>query len=139
MARRFKTRGIKANNPYQVDELANAACVSVPTVRNWIRDGMQLVDNNRPMIVMGFHALDYLNARRAKTKQPMALDQFYCMRCKARRTPFGAMADYVPSSEAGGCLKAICGVCECACNRNVSARDLPDICKVLDVKVRGSR
>jgi hypothetical protein len=138
MSRRFRTRAIKANKPYTVDELADAACVSIPTVRNWIKDGMPLIDGNRPMIILGFHALEYLNARKAKSKQPMALGEFYCLRCKAPRTPFGAMADYVPSSDTGGRLKAICGVCECACNRNVSARDLPDIRKVLDVEIRGS-
>ncbi|OJI93083.1 hypothetical protein LY10_04333 [Planktotalea frisia] len=138
MSRRFRTRAIKANKSYTVDELADAACVSIPTVRNWIKDGMPLIDGNRPMIILGFHALEYLNARKAKSKQPMALGEFYCLRCKAPRTPFGAMADYVPSSDTGGRLKAICGVCECACNRNVSARDLPDIRKVLDVEIRGS-
>jgi hypothetical protein len=139
MARRFKTRSIKANKTYQVDELADAAGVSIPTVRNWIGAGMQRVDSNRPAIIMGFQALEFLNARKAKSKQPMALGEFYCLRCKVPRAPLGAMADYVATSVKGGRLKALCGVCECPCNRNISASDLPDIHKVLDVENRCKR
>lgn len=136
MARRFRTRGIKANKSYQVDELADAAGVSIPTVRNWIRAGMPRLDGNRPMIIMGFQALEFLNARKVKGKRPLGLDEFYCLRCKAPRTPMGAMADYVPIGKNGGRLKALCGACECQCNRNISAIDLPAIRKVLDVETR---
>jgi len=139
MARRFRTRGIKANKAYRVDELADAAGVSIPTVRNWIRAGMERVDGNRPTIIMGFHALDFLKTRQAKASRPLALGESYCMRCKAPRMPLGMMADYVPSDAAGGCLKAICEVCECQCNRNISASDLPNIRSVLDVVTRGNQ
>jgi hypothetical protein len=138
MARRFKTRAIKANKAYQVDELADAAGVSVPTVRSWIKAGMQRVDGNRPTIIMGFQALDYLSARKEKACRPLALGEFYCLRCKAQRTALGSMADYVSTSATGGRLTALCGVCECQCNRNVSASELPEIFKILDVATNGN-
>jgi hypothetical protein len=99
---------------------------------------MQQLDVTRPTMIMGFQALEFLNARKAKVRRPMALGEFYCMRCKTPRPPLGAMADYVPSSEAGGRLKAFCAVCECACNRNIRADELPDVRKVLDVEIRDS-
>ena len=138
MSGRFKTRSIKANKSYEVPELADAACVSVPTVRNWLKAGMQKVDNQRPMMIMGFQALDYLNARKANAKRPMAIGEFFCMRCKDRRPPLGGMADYEPTSATGGRLKAFCEVCECPCNRNISASELPEFRKILDVAIRGS-
>jgi len=136
---RFKTRGIKANKSYEVVELADAAFVTVPTVRSWLKAGMQKVDDQRPTMIMGFQALDFLKARKAKAKRPMAMGQFYCMRCKDRITPLGAMADYEPTSATGGRLKAFCEVCGCPCNRNISTRDLPEIRKVLDVAARDNR
>jgi hypothetical protein len=138
MGRRFKTRSIKANKTYRIDELANAAGVSPPAVRAWIKAGMTPIDGNRPTMIMGFHALEFLAMRKNSSKRPMALGEFYCMRCKAPRSPLGAMADYAPSSATGGRLKGFCGVCECACNRNISVIDLPDIRKVLDVEIRDS-
>jgi len=139
MARRCRTKAIKANELYRVEDLAQAASVSVPTVRNWIRAGMQRLDTSRPTMILGFHALGYLKTRKAKASRPLELGEFYCLRCKVPRMPFGAMADYVPSSATGGRLKALCEACECRCNRNISARDLPEICKVLDVVMRDNR
>jgi len=138
VSRRFKTRAIKKNKSYRIGELADAAGVSIATVRNWLKSGMQSVDNNRPTMIMGFQALEYLNARKISSKRPMALGEFYCLRCKAPRLPLGAMADYVPTSDTGGRLKALCSACECSCNRNISASQLPDFAKVLDVEIRGS-
>lgn len=137
MARRFKTRGIKGNKAYEVHELADAACVSPATVRTWLKSGMGRIDNTRPTMIIGFQALDYLNSRKAKGKRPMQLGEFYCLRCKAPRAAFGAMADYVPSSPNGGRLKALCGVCECNCNRNIRASELPTFSEVLEIEIRG--
>ena len=138
MSRRIKTRGIKANKAYRVDELAIVAGVSLPTVRGWLKAGMQRLDDNRPTMIMGFQALEFLSVRKASAKRPLALNEFYCLRCKAPRPSLGAMADYVPSCATGGRLKAFCAVCECACNRNIRASDLSDIRKLLDVETRGS-
>lgn len=139
MPRRFKTQRIKANKSYQVAELAETAGVSIQTIRNWIRAGMQRVDGNRPTIIMGFQALDYLKARMAKTRRPLALGEFYCLRCKAPRAALGAMAEYEPTSDTSGRLKALCDTCECACNRNVRASDLPAIGEVMRVAIRDDR
>ena len=137
MARRYRTRGIKRHKAYDVHELADAACVSPATVRNWLKSGMERVDDTRPTMIMGFQALDYLNSRKAKSKRPMQVGEFYCFRCKSPRTAFGAMADYVPTSPNGGRLKALCGVCECNCNRNIRASELPAFSKVLAIEIRG--
>lgn len=81
MARRFKTQGIKRNKTYDVHELADAACVTPVTVRNWLKDGMARVDDTRPTMILGFQALDYLKSRKAKGKRPMQVGEFYCLRC----------------------------------------------------------
>jgi hypothetical protein len=139
MVRRVKTQAIKANKAYRVDELAVAACVCVPTIRNWIKAGLQVVDNKRPTMIMGFQAIDFLKTCKAKARRPLAQDTFYCLRCKAPRPAFGAMADYIPSSATAGRLKALCAACGCQCNRNIRASDLPEIGKFLDVATRANQ
>lgn len=136
MARRYKTGRIKSNKAYSVDELADVADVSIPTVRNWLGDGLQRVDYTRPTLIMGFQALEYLNARKASAKHPMKTGEFLCMRCKTARPALGAMADYEPQGATSGRLKALCSVCEAMCNRNIRVCDLPGIRKFLDVEVR---
>lgn len=139
MARRITTRCIKGNKAYRIDELAETAGVSAATVRNWIKEGMPCLDGHRPTIILGFQALDFLTARKAKVHRPMPTGLFYCFGCKGPREALGAMADFEPTSDKAGRLKALCGICECQCNRNISARTLTDIRKVLDVVNRGNR
>lgn len=139
MARRFRTRSIKSNKAYEVKELAEAAGVNTSTVRRWLKVGMGNLDGRRPTLIMGFQALDFLNARKAKARRPSRhAAEFYCMRCKTQKRALGAMADYEPTSANGGRLKALCEACECQCNRQINARDLPEIRKVLDVAHRDS-
>lgn len=138
MSKRFKTRGIKGNKTYTVEELADVAGVSIPTVRNWLKIGMKRLDDQRPTMIIGFQALEFINARKANSKKPMALGEFYCLRCKAARKPLGGMADYAAISATGGRLKALCSVCECACNLNISARKFDDFAKVLDIAVQNN-
>ena len=133
MPRRFTTRRIKANKAYRIDELADAAGVAPATVRQWLKAGMDRLDGNRPTLIMGFQALGFLEARKARASRPLGLGEFYCFRCKTQRSALGGMADYVPTSNKGGRLKALCAVCECQCNLNVSARDMPVIRKVPEV------
>jgi len=91
MAKRVTSNRIKKNQTYSIIELAEAAMVSQITVRRWIKDGMATIDDHRPALVMGFSALDFLGARQAKAKQPMQTHQFYCLRCKAPKSPMGMM------------------------------------------------
>ena len=138
MSRRFKTRRIKANKSYRIEELADAAGVAPATVRQWLKVGMDRLDGNRPTIIMGFQALSFLKARKAKASRLVGLGEFYCFRCQSQRSALGAMVEYVPTSAMGGGLKALCSVCECRCNRYVTARDLPAFRKVLEVVNRDS-
>jgi hypothetical protein len=133
MARRYDTRRIKKNRSYSVEELAEALAVTHATVRNWIKAGLQLLDQNRPQIMLGFHIQDFLQNQRQKAKRPLADGEVYCLRCKAPRMPDGLMADYEPTSVSGGRLKALCEVCEGLCNRNVNAQQLQLFSNILEI------
>lgn len=137
MAKRVSISRIKKNHTYTVAELAESTLVSQLTVRRWIKDGMELIDDHHPTIIMGFSALSFLDARQSKAKQPMQLHEFYCLRCKAPKAPLGMMADYVVEPLSGGRLVALCSDCECTCNRKISAQQLPNFETVLDIIKRG--
>ena len=138
MAKRVVLNRIKKNQSYTVAELATVTCVSELSIRRWIEEGMKAIDTCRPTLIMGFSALSFLRSRQSKAKQPMKLDELYCLRCKTPRAPLGRMADYISQSAAGGRLVALCAVCECSCNRNISASQLPAFERVLDIVKRAS-
>jgi len=133
VSKRIKTRGIKSNKAYTVIELAEVAGVSTATVRSWLKAGMPRVDDTRPTLILGFQALDFIQTRQKKAKRPLADGQFFCMRCKAQRAAYGAMADYLPASLNGGSLKTLCEVCGGACSRTISAAQLRSFEAVLSI------
>ncbi len=138
MAKRFYTRRIKKNLAYTVEELADVTGITQATVRNWIKAGMEVLDQQRPLLVIGFQAQDFLSKRATKAKRPLAPSEVYCFRCKSPRLPDGGLADYEPTSASGGRLKAFCGVCGCICNRNISAEQLAKLTEILDIVTRVS-
>ncbi len=138
MSKRIVLARIKKNQTYTVVELASVSNVSEPTVRRWITAGMETIDTQRPTLVLGEAALEFLKERQSQAKVPMKLHELYCMRCKAPRAPYGLLADYTPKSSQSGRLAALCGVCECVCNRNISISQLPELQRRLEIVIRGT-
>jgi hypothetical protein len=62
----------------------------------------------------------FLQARRAKNKQPCKPGELYCVRCRSPKSPAGDMAEYSPITEKFGNLIAICPDCDAFMNRHVS-------------------
>lgn len=136
MVGRVNISRIKARKSYSVEELADVCKVSISTVRTWLKSGMSRMDATTPTMILGWQAKDYLSRRKEKSKRPLAIGEFYCMRCKAPRQALGGMADYHPTSDEGGRLKAICERCECNCNRNIRQSDLAAFSEVLEIESR---
>jgi len=137
MAKRYNIRRIRKNQTYSVAELAEETGVTEQTVRRWISGGLPTIDAQRPTLIIGQAAREFLKARAAKAKQPMVIFELRCMTCKAPRAPYGMMADYLAQSPAGGRLSALCSTCERPIFRNVKAAQLPELHRYLDIKTRG--
>ena len=109
MAKRFPNhRLVKIHLNYTVEEIALLLNVHKNTVRSWIKDGLPICDDRRPVLILGVQLADFLKARRTMNKQPCRLGEFFCFRCRRPRTPAGSMADCLPVTEKIGHLQAIC-------------------------------
>lgn len=138
MTKRYDLRRIKKHYTYTVTELADETSVTKLTVRRWLVDGMTAIDAQRPTLIIGEAAIEFLKDRQSKAKQPMKLFELYCLACKKPSTPFGMLADYTPQSPSGGRLSALCDVCGRECYRNVSASQIPQLREYLDIVIRGA-
>lgn len=136
--KRISAQRIKANRQYTYDELAEAVGVTVQTVRSWRCDGLPVMMDQIPHLVMGYHAKDFVTKRARKARQPLKDHEVYCMRCKAPRDPFGMMADYIPINTDRGRLKTLCGTCEGQCMRLVRAKDIPRLSEKLEIAINGA-
>lgn len=138
MAKRPNRRAIKGVRSYTVPEAASALGVTVGTVRNWIRNGLPVLNAKRPTLILGAVLREYVDQQRTKHKVALAPDQLYCLTCKMPRTPYGLMLDYIPRNERTGRLTGLCEVCGGTCNRIASRASLARLSAIFDVAVRGA-
>lgn len=133
---RVNPNRVKLHRSYSVAELAECAGVHKNTVRHWQRDGLEPIDQCRPVLFQGATVRAFLARRNASRKSPCAPGTFHCLRCRASREPALGMVDYVPLREASGNLKGLCATCGTTMNRRARLADLPVIMPGIAVQIR---
>ena len=126
-------RRAKLHRNYTVEEIANLFGVHKNTVREWVKRGLPITDDQRPMLILGRDLREFLYERRTKNKRTCQPGQLYCVRCREPRAPAGDMADYVPITPTLGNLVGICCICDTMMNRRVNVSRLVHVGGNLDI------
>ncbi|MEM7493482.1 MAG: helix-turn-helix domain-containing protein [Pseudomonadota bacterium] len=125
MARRAQLRRIKAHRTYTIQEAAICTGVTEQTIRRWVSDGLRIMAEQRPFLILGSDLSEHLKERRGSAHAPMPVGDFYCLSCKAKLPPALGLMEYRPLSDRHGMLHAFCGGCEGPVSRIVRWVDLP--------------
>lgn len=121
MARRYFSNRIKSNRSYEISEAAVIVGVTCQTVRQWIRDGLPALTDQRPFLIIGRDLKTFLKQREVDRKVPLKADEFFCLSCKkARRAALG-ITEWTVLPDGRPVLKGFCEVCEKVCQRFLSA------------------
>ena len=134
--RRPDRRRVKALRNYTIDEVARTLGVHRNTVRHWIKAGLPVIDDKRPILMLGGDLAQFLLRRREARRQPCGPGQLYCLKCRKPQEPAGRMADFEASSATSGALVGICPACNRLMYRRVSIARLSDVVGALDVHLR---
>ncbi|NTV13946.1 MAG: helix-turn-helix domain-containing protein [Desulfobulbaceae bacterium] len=113
-------RLVKIHRNYTVEDITKLFGSHKNTVRDWVKGGLAVIDDKRPMLILGRDLVEFLKARRGKNKRPCKPGQLYCLRCRAPQYPAGEMAEYKVVTEKFGNLIAICPACNTIMNQRVS-------------------
>ena len=126
-------RLVKIHRSYSAEEAASLFGIHKNTVRAWVKAGLPVSDDKRPMLILGHDLAAFLQVRRAKNKKTCQPGEIYCVRCRIPKVPAGDMADYKPVTETLGSLIGICPDCEAMMYRRVSLTKLDQISGHLDI------
>ena len=124
---------MKLLRSYTIDEVARTLGVHRNTVRHWIKAGLRVIDDKRPILILGSDLAGYLLRRREARRQPCRAGQMFCLKCRKPQEPAGRMADFVASSATSGALVGICPACNRLIYRRVSVARLSEVAGALDV------
>lgn len=118
---------VKIHRNYSVEEVAELYCIHKNTVRQWIKQGLPVCDDKRPVLILGRDLAAFLTQRRVASKRKCSLGEMYCLRCRAPRKPFENMLELKPVTAKVGNLVALCGECSGLMNRRVSMVNLSQL------------
>jgi hypothetical protein len=129
-------RLVKIHRNYSVEDVSRLFRIHKNTVRNWLNDGMERIDDYRPILILGLELARFVTERRNRAKQKCGPGRIYCLPCRAPKIPAGNMADCIPSSINAGSLCGICPDCNRLIYRRVNLQNLDAVKGNLEIAVR---
>ena len=101
----------KLHRSYTVEEIARLFGTHRNTVRGWLKAGLAVLDDRRPMMIQGQVLRAFLQARRDRAKRPCAPGTLYCCKCRTPRAPADGSAAFEAQAGCAGILREVCEVC----------------------------
>jgi hypothetical protein len=126
-------RRAKIHRSYSVEEIARLFKVHKNTVRAWLRQGLEAIDAQRPIVVRGEEIRRFLSDRRTRAKRPSGPGRIYCLPCRAPKVPALNMAECVVTGHTTGTLHGICPDCNRMIYRHINPQKIGAVRGGLDV------
>ncbi|MCP5180217.1 MAG: helix-turn-helix domain-containing protein [Pseudomonadales bacterium] len=134
--RRINVNRIRLLFCYSVHEVAELLGVHRQTVKRWIREGLTVLDNRKPILIPGVALKAFLMERKARKKQPCRVGEMYCLRCRKPRIPEGLRVECDRTTTALGMLRGRCSDCGTVMNRRVATAALHTWREVVELTFR---
>jgi DNA-binding XRE family transcriptional regulator len=113
-------RRVKKHLNYTVEEIAQLLGLHKNTVHAMRRNGLQPIDDRRPMLFLGSALANLLRERRKKGKRPLRFGEMFCLRCRDARQPAFAEVESVSQTAYSANLRGLCPKCSSLMHRRVS-------------------
>jgi len=126
---------VKIHRNYTIEDIAALFQLHKNTVRSWVKQGLPVIDSNRPMLILGSDLREYLQSKRKANKTPCKLNELYCVSCKAQKEPALNMTEFKAINEQTGRLIGLCPTCDSVMNKFISQSKLSAIQAKLEVTI----
>ena len=127
MSSRNNPNRIKIHRSYTVIEVSETLGVHPKTVRNWIRAGLPVVDEKRPLLIIGADLKIHLKQKRKTYMHRCEVNEMYCFKCKQPKAPSIESLQFVAKPAGMAQMRGRCDECGCKGNKYVSWRDVNQI------------
>ena len=119
-------RRICVSQSYTVQEAATLLNRQAPTIRQWIRQGLPILQGTSPRLIHGSDLKAWLGARWKARKHPCGIAQLYCCKCRRPRRPKPDSVATKPLSTKTVTVSGKCGACGTAMQQPRSLNNLAE-------------
>lgn len=134
MKRNHNHSKCKIHRSYTVQDVAELYSVDKRTVRNWIKKGLPIFDDIRPLLILGTDLKVFIRDQRKGNKHKCKLSEIYCFRCRVPRKPDLKTVTFSQQPSGIGRVFGRCSMCNSKVNKYFSWRQLDAIQKELSVE-----
>ncbi|MDC5854529.1 helix-turn-helix domain-containing protein [Vibrio europaeus] len=127
MSSRNNPNRIQIPRSYTVIGVSETLGVHPKTVRNWIRVGLPVADQRRPLLINGADLKSYLTQKRGAYMHRCELDEVYCFKCKQSKSPTIGSLQFIAKPAGMAQMTGGCEECGYQGNKYVSWRDVNQI------------
>ena len=120
-------RHIRVGKCYTVAEIAVLLNVCAPTIRTWIRKGLQVLEGGKPLLIPGDCLKDWLKARAKSRKHACQPNELYCCHCRCPQKAKPWSVKIIPRNAKTVAIRALCGTCGTKMNKAGSLARLAQI------------
>ena len=121
---RINPRLVKIHRTYTVEEACRLVCVHKNTVRAWIKNGLPVVDQQRPVLIRGRDLRAFLTARRKQRQQPCGPGEIYCVKCRKPQQPVAGSLRHLQLTATTANLRGTCPCCGTTIHRRANKGQL---------------
>ena len=114
-------RRVRLSKVYTMPEIAGALDRSIETVRRWVKEGLPVLDDRRPVLIDGRQLKKWLKDRWLSKKKPCTPGEFFCFRCRAPKLPVPGSVITRRRNKTTVMLQAVCSECDGLINKAGSA------------------
>lgn len=132
--RKYNTNLIKETLSYSIHEIAELFRIHRGTVRQWIKEGLPIIDNRKPYLVLGSDLKEFIKKRQGNRKTRCNANELYCCKCRKPQTSWNNLVDLKILNERRFLIMGICIQCNTRTNKLSSLKKLDDIKGIFDVQ-----
>lgn len=136
---RYNVRLIRRDLSYTVDEIVACLGVHENTVRDWIKQGLAVLDDKRPLLVHGAALIAFLRGRQSARQVKLAAHEFYCVKCRCARSASGGKARVSPRDNLTVNISATCAVCMTTVHKVSNLKKLHQYRQIFDFTTLGKQ
>jgi len=120
-------RRIRTSKTYALPDVAKTLDRNVATIRSWVRQGLPLLSEQKPVLVLGLDLKGWLLARWKTKRQKCQSGELFCFKCREPRKPKLESVEIIVRNEKTVSIKGRCEACDTRMNQAGSLAKLGKI------------